>query len=63
MFYVIPDSRLQSDNRELEERNLRRERALKKDPFRRKPLSRSQSDATDIRQHRAGKTLSGIATG
>lgn len=57
------DSRLQSDNRELEERNLRRERALKKDPFRRKPLSRSQSDATDIRQHRAGKTLSGIATG
>ena len=64
-FICLPaDNRLLADNRELEERGQRREQVggRKREHVRRKQqhLVRSQSDATEIRQHRAGKTLSGI---
>lgn len=54
------ERRLQADNRELEERGSR-ENVRKRDPLRRKVLTRSQSDATEIRQHRAGRALSGLS--
>lgn len=56
------DNRLLADNRELEERGSREHiRGTKKEVHRRKPLTRSHSDATEIRQHRSSKTLSGLS--